>query len=63
MKKSLVVGMLVYLISHGLLAYDPIKTRKVDRNPNFAPLRQIDLAIEVQIPRHQQIQTIKNLTE
>jgi len=63
MKISLVVGIFICLISNGLYAYDPMKTLKVDRNPNFAPQRQIDIAREVQIPRHQKIQTIKNLTE
>jgi hypothetical protein len=46
-----------------IYAYDPIKTRIVNQHRNDAPLRQIDISRDVQIPRQQKIQTIKNYSE
>ena len=62
--KSLTYFLILFIsISNLTYAYDPIKTRIVNRHPNDAPLRQIDISREVQIPRQQKIQVIKNLTE
>jgi hypothetical protein len=52
MKTKMYIGILIYLISNGSYAYDPMKTLKVDKNPNIAPQRQIDKARKVQIPPH-----------